>query len=145
MKSKWLLELADLLDGLPPKRFNFNSWVGSSWRGAPDLSCGTTACALGWATTIKKFGLVLRRSSCGSGYVELAQHKEVTAHPGLRSLQAACIAFDLTSIEAEFLFLPDEWGNGLSSFATSRMLARHIRDFVAGEIGPITPDNDDDN
>src|SRR5688572_7294928 len=70
-----LLRLAELLEALPRKRFNFTSWVGDDWRGASDLSCGTTACALGWATTIpslRRAGLRMARADGGVGFVRMA-------------------------------------------------------------------------
>ncbi len=55
--AKRLLALADLVEEKESAgRFYFNNWVGGiegSWRGKPDFSCGTSACALGWATTMK--------------------------------------------------------------------------------------------
>lgn len=36
-------------------RFNMNRFVGDNWEGKPDLSCGTSACAAGWAATIPHF------------------------------------------------------------------------------------------
>lgn len=50
-----LLKLAKFLDELPEERFDLATWVGRSWKGKQDLSCGTTACALGWACTIPEF------------------------------------------------------------------------------------------
>ena len=52
MNADLLLDLANFLDKLPPERFKYNDWVGKDWGGKLDLSCGTTACALGWATQI---------------------------------------------------------------------------------------------
>jgi hypothetical protein len=50
-----LLLLADFLDKLDPARFDYTDWVGDSWEGKQDLSCGTTACAMGWACTMPEF------------------------------------------------------------------------------------------
>lgn len=50
-----LLKLAKFLRELPPKRFNYGTWVGYGWLGRTDLSCGTTACALGWAFAMPEF------------------------------------------------------------------------------------------
>lgn len=55
VQKRRLLKLADFLDALPPKRFDFSRWVGDDWQGDEQLSCGTTACALGWAATIPEF------------------------------------------------------------------------------------------
>lgn len=57
-----ILKLAAFVEKTPAKRFNFATIVGDNWGGLPDLSCGTTACALGWATTMplfRKLGLHL--------------------------------------------------------------------------------------
>ncbi len=54
-QARRLLKLADFLESLPRNRFCLERWVGRGWEGKPDLSCGTTACALGWATTIPEF------------------------------------------------------------------------------------------
>jgi hypothetical protein len=53
--NRRLLLLADFLEKLPPERFNYGEWVGKDWGGKQDLSCGTTACALGWACTMPEF------------------------------------------------------------------------------------------
>lgn len=53
-------------------RFDMRSWVGRDWEGDPSLSCGTAACAAGWATTIPHFraqGLRLTRAGYGLTYV----------------------------------------------------------------------------
>ena len=50
-----LTELADLLDALPSERFIYDNWVRRDWLGDPDLSCGTAACAAGWATTLPSY------------------------------------------------------------------------------------------
>lgn len=47
--------LAAFLDTIPPDKFNYSEWVDRDWKGKPDLSCGTKACALGWATTMPEF------------------------------------------------------------------------------------------
>jgi hypothetical protein len=60
-----LLKLADFLQTVKPSRFDMGSWVGEDWKGDLTLSCGTSACALGWATTIPSFrrlGLYLKRT-----------------------------------------------------------------------------------
>jgi hypothetical protein len=40
---------------VPKDRFDYGHWVGAHWKGKADLSCGTSACAAGWATTIPEF------------------------------------------------------------------------------------------
>ncbi len=72
-----MLYLAKFLRGLPPERFDYSSWVGDTWLKKQDLSCGTTACALGWAATIPEF-----RKSTGLRLVESFGRGVVTA-PGV--------------------------------------------------------------
>lgn len=50
-----LNKLADFLETVPKERFRYDVWVGKDWKGKPDLSCGTRACAAGWATTMPEF------------------------------------------------------------------------------------------
>lgn len=99
-----LLKLADFLDALPPERFDFGVWAGDDWKGAPDLSCGTTACALGWATTIPEFarlGLRLVKGRGRAHYVTIGRdHKEDASY------SAAYKVFGVTTEEFEYLFLP---------------------------------------
>lgn len=94
--NRRLLKLADFLEKLPKERFNFSSWVGDDWEGAKDLSCGTTACALGWATAMPEFHrLGLKLDSEGWP----RYNREVGA-------DAAKSIFAIDSEEAEFLFTP---------------------------------------
>lgn len=58
--------LAEFMMTLPRARLYMPNFVGTNWLGAPDLSCGTTACAAGWASTIpclRRQGIVLRRNA----------------------------------------------------------------------------------
>jgi hypothetical protein len=127
-----LLKLADFLEALPRKRFNYDRWVGMDWQGALDLSCGTTACALGWAATMPAFrraGLILNRDCVGN---------EVTLKhdPGTYPAAAAAEVFGLLEREAYFLFYPSypSWSNGERQSpdrnSTPKQVARHIRRFV---------------
>jgi hypothetical protein len=119
MRADLLLLLADRLDEVPVKQFFYGSWVGSDWGGKADLSCGTTACAGGWATTIpalRKLGLVLD----GGG---IRFHK-------VWGFDAMALVFEIDRHEALHLFMPREVGP-LSNRATPAVVAQHIRDFVA--------------
>lgn len=100
--ARRLLVLADFLDRLPWHRFDLTSWVGCAWKGAQDLSCGTTACALGWAATIPEFrdlGLRLRRNGepGGNGFPTV---------DGLDPYATASVIFGLTLEEFDRLFIP---------------------------------------
>jgi hypothetical protein len=142
-----LLKLADFLQKLPRKRFNYASWVGEDWQGKENLSCGTTACAFGWAATIpslRKAGLRMKKVS-GRGYVTLKNSKYNNDFTMPRI--AATEVFGLNNNEFEYLFLPDTWlttdsnmlGDsesilGLSGSpndkADAKEVAKHIRRFV---------------
>jgi hypothetical protein len=129
-----LLKLADFLYELPRKRFEYSAWVGDDWKGKSDLSCGTTACALGWATTMPYFRKLGLRLSKG-GLVVMA-----TGTAGLRyfggSLRSAESVFLVTLEEARLLFAPleEHHTDGLCPDpynATPKQVAKHIRRFVA--------------
>lgn len=137
-----LLRLATFLDALPEERFNFRTWVGGDWKGMPDLSCGTTACALGWAATMPDMGLTL----------DSATQWGIRMNGGSEPIDAACDAFGITESEAKKLFIPrdqvdpsedidfdgelsdDAIADYLDQFqpekASARDLANHIRRFV---------------
>jgi len=127
-----LLALADLLQKLPPKRFDYSHWVGDDWKGKQDLSCGTTACAFGWATTmpsLRRLGLVLHKS-------------EVTLHKNggyLFPSEAAKEVFGLSYAEFEYLFVPYSERDlpkyklpvsYIPDSASAKTVAAHIRNFV---------------
>lgn len=47
-----LLKLADFLEKLPRKKFNFNAVVLGDDRPNKTLSCGSQACAIGWCPVV---------------------------------------------------------------------------------------------
>jgi hypothetical protein len=125
MNKRRLLKLADFLETVPRKRFDFTSWVGENWKGDRELSCGTTACALGWATTMPLFrglGLRLAKSRWGP-YVTLGNMRKDKS-----SMIAAERVFDISYGDAEYLFVPGF--SKLGHSATPKMVARQIRQFV---------------
>lgn len=61
MNKENLLKLADLLDRVPPKKFDMYSY-GTASGPVERARCATACCALGWATAIPEFGLELRAS-----------------------------------------------------------------------------------
>jgi hypothetical protein len=148
MKSKWLLQLADLLDKLPRRQFNYNHFVNDNWNGKASL-CGTAACAGGWATTmrpVRRMGLRLQLHPYHFSQPNSAVHIVPTAANGLtkqdiickgidRSFHALGYVFDISGTEAQYLFLPNRcFGGDLPisplSHATPKQVARHIRRFV---------------
>jgi hypothetical protein len=122
-----LLKLADFLEKLPRKRFCFQWFVGLDWKGADDLSCGTTACALGWATTMptfKRLGLAIHKGQ----FVNLVRLNKRGGPWG-----AATRLFGISRSESEYLFNPrgcPKRPNCLSGDATPKQVAKHIRQFV---------------
>jgi hypothetical protein len=133
-----LLELAKLLRKLPKKRFNYTHWVGNDWKGKPDLSCGTTACALGWATTIPS----LRKQGLRLLKIQDVFQVTLKGYSGASHLapeHAAQEIFGLNNNEFEYLFIPDsgivlpELGlnnEGPVMCASAKEVAKHIREFV---------------
>lgn len=131
--ARKLLKLAAILDELPPERFYYGQWVGNDsrpWRGKQTLSCGTTACALGWgAVKMPELKLTLRRSVAlpKQGFVARkgtrVKHdfdSELSA-----SLDAGAKAFGITTVQAEELFLP--YDANLPEDAPPKTVAAHIR------------------
>jgi hypothetical protein len=138
IQTDMLLQLADFLkQPTPSTHFDFGTWVGIDWAGKPDLSCGTSACALGWSTVLFPHLLSLVKTAQGVGRVEyVGQQPDTTMHA---SIAAAMHAFGLQRWEAEYLFLPgekppEEYEYQLyrspSENATAHQVAQHIRHFV---------------
>lgn len=148
-----LLRLADFLDTVPPEQFDYNIWFNGTALG----ECGTTACALGWATAIPEFqalGLELRSDepwpSGESRYVALRNTEE----RGWKkcSEEAAEVVFGLTKKQHDFVFLPDvdDYGDGYedddydkprwswrdrpTEWAQPKDVAEHIRNFVSNVL-----------
>ena len=132
-----LLELADLLDSLPPGRFDYSHWVSSNWEGAEDLSCGTTACAAGWATTLPSFrakGLQLYRFTRGT--VAEVRQVDDDGFEHARAFEALANVLDIGLVDAYELFSPGETCSklGLTSPAAEAEaieVADWIREWVA--------------
>lgn len=136
-----LLLLASYLAALNPKRFEFANFVGWDWKGAPDLSCQTTACGLGHATSMPEFqalGFHLARDFDG-GYAMPVLGSDTPTWKNV--LRATNEIFGLDETMTEKLFIPAEdvrggrgWNDRinegyLSGSATAKDLAAHIRRF----------------
>jgi len=130
-----LLALAKFLRGLPAERFDMREWVGKDWKGGADLSCGTTACALGWATTMplfRKLGLrLVHTGSIGGGYPQVGDGYESGGRweYARTGYHAAAFLFGITYEEAEYLFLPGSTRPGAPR-ETPKQVARRIEAFV---------------
>jgi hypothetical protein len=147
MNAAALLKLAGLLEALPPERFDYSIWADdTTWSPSVPLTaptCGTKACALGWATTMPELGLELRAGD----------HAVLVCKVGERyagATEVAAEAFDIEEAEAEYLFLPEtpdpryfenvDVGDDAASpndEASAKEVAAHIRRFVESrELSP---------
>lgn len=148
-----LLKLADLLtaDARSKTGIRFNLKViaersvprieQQSWGGTfedkdfrpkdiPTVDCGTTACAWGLATlsgAFKRSGLRYRIDA--SGFTPIYRRS--------KDMAAARVFFDLSVLEMEWLFTPNYYhGLPIEGAIGERVVAKRIRDFVAGRASP---------
>ncbi len=147
--NRRLLALCDLLDSLPDERFCFRYWVDDeTYKGKANLSCGTTACAFGWATTmpsLRRLGLRLKRKYSNSSPEPIMvgdTHSHITVPGGYEDCvdRAGKAVFALERADVEKLFVPDSYGDhgGLSARSTRKEVSAHIRAFVAKRLPPPT-------
>lgn len=127
--NRRLLKLAAFLRTVPTQKFNYAEFVGWDWQGAQDLSCGTQACALGWAATMPEFrrlGLHLKK---GSGFPTTTGRDD--------PWDAAVKLFGIERFEAYELFSPSyDYANGFDeNYATPKYVARKIERFVKARQG----------
>lgn len=108
-----LLLLADFLEAIPRDRIDLRSWrVGVFFLGHNDHKCGTTACALGWATVMPEFqdlGLAFRATEGGfdgAPSVPMPGMKGDTWEQRWYGLDAAMHLFHLDYRRARWLFMP---------------------------------------
>lgn len=123
--NKRLRKLTDLLDTVPDERFDYVRWVGSNWQGKSDLSCGTTACALGWATTIpafRKLGLRL----LFDGFEGVHNIVNINKPDECDTFKVASDLFRISYEDSVSLFAP---GVGEGHF-TARQVAKKIRNYT---------------
>lgn len=126
-----LLKLADFLEKLPNRKFYLGSWIGGNWDEGDDEAhgdlnrCGTTACALGWATMLP-FAKTEKVRLCpdqtkgtfmiGKNYVE-PEH-------------AARKLFGVSYTEFTELFYPSGLADGLYTI-TPKDYAKELRTWVS--------------
>lgn len=113
MNTANITTLANVIENLPPERFNMRSWASSQNGPTPTRhevvhSCGTVACIGGWAESLAKPDEVMAS----------------VAEPGFR---LAYNWLGITREQAEELFMPDHkpWGHitQAEAVATLRRLA----------------------
>ncbi len=147
-----LRKLADFLDTLPKEAFYFGSWV-ENWSGgsAMNASCGTTACAFGWATAIPEFQVLgLRLCDSKYGGVGLTMKPTPPQYGSwAMTVEAAKDVFDLDENEMTWLFTPSDYNRdedeGYDNYGTEfgrdgkpytdvapSVVAEHIRNFLNG-------------
>lgn len=130
-----LMALVDKLRyGVPEEQFNYRQWVGKDWQGKSDLSCGTKACALGWATTIpslRKCGLRLQLGQTNSWgektWGTVVNIKDTSVDD---PFEIAEKIFALTYEQSEHLFAPSLDSDVDESNFTARQVADKIEMFV---------------
>lgn len=135
MNKRRLLKLADLLeaDAKNKKGIKFDLGVfGEVGDLTTPISCGTTACALGLAALSGAF----KRQGLGFKLYE----GDLTVTLGSRQdFKAGASLFDIQIHEATWLFHPFNYGQKqpLTGAKGERVVAKRIRDFVAGKAAPI--------
>lgn len=129
MRTDRLSLLADFLETkVPEGRWHYAHIVGRGWQGKEDLSCGATACALGWAATIpelREAGMRLPMVTEGTfeGQVDTT-----------KVFEFAETVFEISAEEAEYLF-----NGGFSDHikhmenVTAKEVASAIRDFMEND------------
>lgn len=154
-----LLTLADFLEGLPDKLFDFSTWVQVPYEAlepakafAKGGGCGTVACAVGWLPLAlpKHFRYEKERRFD-------VMVKGAPARSHLTMDAAAQAVLNLSEAQSDYLFVPCECNDddeedtphaippitgrpvgggtctysGLPSTANAKQVAQHIRDAVA--------------
>lgn len=128
--KKRLLRLADFLEGLKPKEFDIDSFVDRPGKDGRVGSCGTVACACGWAATIPEFrraGLRINQTLVYGIYF--------ITYKGMEDGLAAEEFFGLTYDEFSHLFTRK--GYYIRNKVTPKRVAKRIRNFVAGKGVPL--------
>ena len=138
MNKRRLLKLADLLeaDARSKKgiKFDMGTW-GDSRDGPPGVNCGTSACAMGLAAlsgVFRRQGLkakVIHSGAFGVYDVEVMFGRS-------KGHKAAVRLFNIADAEARFLFMPSSYDGWVKEAESERVVAKRIRDFVAGKVAP---------
>ena len=126
MNVERLKRLADFLrNEVPPERFDISTWVGTSakpWLGKEDLSCGTVACAMGWATQVPEF------RAAGLRLIPSCKSDEGIPVYGDSKFPAITF-FGLTRAQEDSIFFPSSYD---TFKVTPIMVAERIESLIAG-------------
>ncbi len=131
-----LLRLAVFLRTLDPKRFQFHEFVGKNWKGDPLLSCGTSACAIGWCPTVFPEVTMTKGDywKCGGIPDFKVQGIEKSVCFDFRTNGQAALRefFGINAEEYDYLFIPGSSEEALAEDATADEVADRICNFVEG-------------
>lgn len=142
MNKRRLLKLALLLEADAKKRkglqFDLGTW-GLSYEGGMAVSCNTKACAMGLAAlsgAFKRDGLTYEVVPRFIEDPTLGSRINISFNGRGLPINAAKRLFEITAPQAEWLFLPDSYEDCPVSKKGERIVAKRIRDFVAGKATP---------
>jgi hypothetical protein len=161
MNKENLLILADFLEKEVHEKqrfkFDYSCYLGEDWNGSQDLSCGTTACAMGITPQIPKFKKYQLYYDTAYRTIENAHpvsNMSIRSHAKGQSQYATtpetgCWLFDISRNLYDYLFFPGtlpDWpepgpiSNGSSppEGASALEVAQHIR-FVVSMAKPDAP------
>lgn len=119
MRKDRLLKLADFILTVPKEQFNMEYWG----KDVNFKSCGTAACACGWAT-------VLFKRCKDAPHLEEDKYSYSNidfVYNGKIGFNAAAEFFDITHEASEYLFYPSRYK---AKHPTRRMVSQRIKKFV---------------
>jgi len=133
MNKERLLKLAKFLRTVPEIFFDLDSFAGNEsfpyQEGKDIVDCGTTACALGWATTIPEFAAAgLRLES-----MDHISYEARLLYNGKRNFYAGALFMDISIDECHYLFDPIRYDidYNIKPRINPNLVADRIEDFVA--------------
>lgn len=135
-----LLKLAAFLRLLPPEKFNLSYWVSNdegSLYGCEEINlktCGTKACAMGWATAMplfRRLGLVLHSGNSADPAI-VAIEREDLKYSCYQPMAVARQMFAISYVEAELLFAPGVQDIEATPLEVAGFIERFVR--ARGEV-----------
>jgi len=133
MKKERLKLLAALLRHLPVKRFYLGTWADPHFADEEERSvfgeeypCDTSACALGWATTIPQF------RKAGLKFTGLIENdSKIIEFAGEEGFHAAAAFFEITVSQARIIFHPCCYNDG--NLTKPQVVAKCIEEIIQEE------------